>query len=403
MPRILQRYVLKELIGPTILGLLVFTFLLLIRQIFRLADFLLNSGIRARLVFELLGSYLPALLSITIPMAFLVGVLLSAGRLSQDNEIKAMRVVGVNLFWIFLPVLIVAAVLSAIMFWANMSLMPQMALQASDRRYQLQFEVMANLEPGRFYDQLDTADSAAVLFFPRRDPVTGKMLDVNLKVETRRDTFGGAPVAPKTVATSAEASQTSNTATSDQKKMNKILIMAAQGGIESHPEQRLIQLHLFDGSIHVNEPSTPHNYTLFEFTQLTKDLYPEIDDLEGGVYDKAAEEMTLDELRQQIKTYTLAGKRGRLAKVEMDQRFSIPLACLAFALIGFPLGIYMRPSGKSAGFAIAISLIFIYYWLLKWGSSLGKQGGELSTLIIFSPNIILSVLGLILIIRMVRR
>ncbi|MFH0792486.1 MAG: LptF/LptG family permease [bacterium] len=402
MPRILQRYVLKELIGPTILGLFVFTFLLLIRQIFRLADFLLNSGIRANLVFELLGSYLPALLSITIPMAFLVGVLLSAGRLSQDNEIKAMRVVGINLFWIFLPVLIMGAVLSLIMFWANLSLMPRMALRAADQRYQLQFEVMANLEPGRFYDQLDTEDSSAVLFFPKRDPVTGQMRDVNIKVETRRDTFGRSPADSQPSEASAQKPET-KTAEAKKKPMNKILIMASKGGIESYPEKRLIQIHLFDGSIHVKDPETPRNYTLLEFSQMTKDMYPVIEVLEGGVYDKAPEEMTLQELRNQIKTYTLSEKKGRMAKVEKDQRFSIPLACLAFALIGFPLGIYMRPSGKSAGFAIAIALIFIYYWLLKWGSSLGKEGGDLSTVVIFSPNVILSVLGLILIIRMVRR
>jgi lipopolysaccharide export LptBFGC system permease protein LptF len=108
--------------------------------------------------------------------------------------------------------------------------------------------------------------------------------------------------------------------------------------------------------------------------------------------------MTTPELIQSIQANRLdSAKRANKARVVLLQRYSNPLACLALILIGMPLAIYVRPSGKSVGFALSFGLLFIYYILMKWGASLGEMGRPLGSLAIFSPNILLGVIGCILI------
>ena len=116
---ILKRYVLRELLGPTLLGLLFFTFLLFVTQIFKLTDILLSDGVNPVLVGNFALCLLPSLLSFTIPCSILVGVLISFGRLATDNEILAMRTSGVHLITIFKPIIHVGFFVSVLMLILN--------------------------------------------------------------------------------------------------------------------------------------------------------------------------------------------------------------------------------------------------------------------------------------------
>src|SRR5438105_5676851 len=92
--RILSRYILKEFLGNLLLGLLIFTFVLLLDHLFELADLLLNKGVGIWLTLELLFLLLPSSLTLTLPMSTLLGTLLTFGRLSENNEITAIRASG---------------------------------------------------------------------------------------------------------------------------------------------------------------------------------------------------------------------------------------------------------------------------------------------------------------------
>src|SRR5689334_139420 len=124
------------MIGPLIMGLLVFTFVFLIGQIFRLTDIVLNSSVPGSLVGQLILLLLPGILSITIPMAVLVSILLGVGRLAADREILAIRTTGVNLMHICVPILMLAALLCAGMMFANQRMIPYLNRKSSDVRMQ---------------------------------------------------------------------------------------------------------------------------------------------------------------------------------------------------------------------------------------------------------------------------
>jgi len=108
--RTLDRYLYKELLSPFALGLLLFTFFLLIDKIFDLTELLINKGVPAWMVGMLLVYILPAFLVLTIPMALLLAILVCFTRLSADMEIVALKASGVSPVRLLRPVLVYAAI-----------------------------------------------------------------------------------------------------------------------------------------------------------------------------------------------------------------------------------------------------------------------------------------------------
>ena len=90
------------------------------------------------------------------------------------------------------------------------------------------------------------------------------------------------------------------------------------------------------------------------------------------------EELTIKELRHQIKAYKAAYTNSNKLEMEMYQRFTIPLASFVFALVGAPLGLQKQRSSSSIGFGISILIIFIYYGVMTFAGALG-MGGALPT------------------------
>src|ERR1700736_3758555 len=113
MFKILDRYLVREIVLPFALALVVFTFVLEIPPILQQAESLIAKGVEWSVVFRVLLTLLPQALSVTIPMAVLVGILVGCARLSADREFVAMQACGVSLMRLLRPIAVVAAVGSA--------------------------------------------------------------------------------------------------------------------------------------------------------------------------------------------------------------------------------------------------------------------------------------------------
>src|SRR4029453_6548139 len=107
MTRILDRYVIKELGPPFVIGVGVFTFFLVIDRIFQLTALVITKNVPFALVIPLLAYMLPAFLALPLPMALLVAVLLVGGRLAGDLEVAALKASGVSPLRRFRPFLAV--------------------------------------------------------------------------------------------------------------------------------------------------------------------------------------------------------------------------------------------------------------------------------------------------------
>ena len=111
---ILDRYLIRELLGPFLVALVLFTFFLLIDRIYHLTDLVITKGVPFHLVLQLLVFMLPSFLTLSLPMALLVAVLLAGGRLAGDLEIVACQAAGIGLLRLFRPVLMAALAVALI-------------------------------------------------------------------------------------------------------------------------------------------------------------------------------------------------------------------------------------------------------------------------------------------------
>ena len=116
-PKLLDRYIVREMVPPTSLGLLVFTFILLIDQIPRLLAILVARSADATTIFRVFLNLLPSILAVTLPMAFLLGVLLAFGRMASDSEIVALRASGVSPGRLLRPVILLSLLAGAVTFY----------------------------------------------------------------------------------------------------------------------------------------------------------------------------------------------------------------------------------------------------------------------------------------------
>jgi len=432
--KILQRYVLREVLAPTILAIATLTFVLMIQMLFRRSSEFIGV-LSLSLLFRLMAYFLPTLLILTIPMAILTGVLLGIGRLTVDSEIKAFRTHGVHLFPLFLPVLILGGLASVFCLYNSLYLAPSMFGKGFQEIEQLQREVLSSMEPGMFEDRLSSQGMDVVLYYETRDSATGDMRDVYYSVEgspkdleadlakLKKTTQTRSPETPKTLLLASSGRVIPAPAPapdSDESAGAPVSDEDTETTNPPEPGQPAATLVLTSGTIHFLRGQDDPRYLVAEFDELSQGL-----DLTAQNSEKsAAPALTLSTFRKIIQELEQKHKRrnpGNLDKsgnkvysktaqmllAEMFQRFSIPLACLSFVLIGLPLSIYVRPSGKAVGIGIAFGLIMVYYVVMHYGAGLTRQttgiGPEIGPYIIFLPNVVLTFLGGVLLYRAAHR
>lgn len=369
---ILQRYTLREILGPALLGLMVFTFLLLVAEIFKMMDLLVNTSVSIWEALEIILCVIPTLLPVTVPMSLLLGVLLGFGRMASDNEIIAIRSSGIRLWRIVWPVIALCAVISAVMIWTNQRLAPSLSLRAADTGLKVLFKLASALEPGRVHTELGQDDTEAALYFRQRRP-DGALQGVAMKLgNSEKSTL----------------------------KENEVFISAPRGEIQPDIEGVTIRFTLEDGVCHIRSTDRPSDYSVIDFQSLERVFRVDIGRRsDTGEFRKKAKMMTVPELRDHIERPWIKERYRNTYRVELARRFSVPLACVTVILLGIPLAIRIRPSANSMGFAIALALIFAYYVLLEWGSSLGLSGSPWGTPMIFMPNVLLGGLGAVLMVK----
>ena len=106
MPRIIDRYLVNEVLSPFVLSLLAFTTIVFSGRLLLITRMILVKGIGFK---EILASALylfPYLLVFTLPMAATVGIILAFMRLSVDHEMMALKTAGLSYGRLLAPVLV---------------------------------------------------------------------------------------------------------------------------------------------------------------------------------------------------------------------------------------------------------------------------------------------------------
>jgi LPS export ABC transporter permease LptG/LPS export ABC transporter permease LptF len=358
MLRILDRYVIREVLPPFCLALALFTFILIVDPLMNEAQRLIEKGVGAVTILRILATLMPSALGITIPVALLVGLLIGLGRLSADREAVALQACGVSLTRLLRPVAAcaIAACLATayVMIWA---------MPAGNKHYQaLLAEVVAariatEIKPRVFFE-----DFPNLTFYSR---------DVASDGGGWRDVF----VADRR---SADRPQ---------------FLVAARGRLIIDEKARTVDLTLWDGSSHRPDGKDPSKYELQRFTTQTikldaNDVFPKTGILHG------APEMTIGELRAEIAKKEREKQSPHNEVMYLHQKFAFPAACLVFGLLALSLGVSNSKDSKHASFVVGLAVVFVFYALMMIGSSLTKAHVFPASMARWLPNIVLGLAGI---------
>ena len=122
----IDRYILKQLISVTFLGVLSLTTLLLLGQLFKeLHTLLVESGAPPTIVIDFILQVIPFSLTFSVPWGFLTAVLLVYGRLAADNELTSMRMAGLSLWRLSAPAIGLGLALSGLCYYINIEVAPK--------------------------------------------------------------------------------------------------------------------------------------------------------------------------------------------------------------------------------------------------------------------------------------
>lgn len=361
--RILTRYILRELLGPTLIGFGFYTFILLMQTLFRLAEMIIRRSLPFETVLELLSLSLPNIVVLTIPMSLLFGILIAVGRLSADSEIIAMRSAGLPTGVIYRPVLY----FSIILFGLNFYLMNVVVPRGNAAFVQLRNQVFASsaereIKPRVFYDEY----ANRVIYIDDVRTADGLWQGVFVSDTTNPD--------------------------------SPTLVTAEAGRLQLQQPGNQLWLNLKSSETHIASTSKPDRYDLNRNATQRILILDKFSDQQKRSFSRDLKEMTFRELRRESKRTTDPAEY-RLTLVEMHKKFSIPFACIAFGVIGLPLGITNRRGGKSSGFSLSILIILIYYVLINNGEDLARDGRLPAWLAMWLPNIALIVVGMFLVRR----
>lgn len=347
--RILDRYILKELLGPFLFGICVFASILVgSGPLFRIAQYISQYGAPIWLCVKLLAYSLPGIIALTFPMAMLLSSLMSFGRLSSSSEIVAMKCGGLSFYRLAAPVFITALLVSVFSMVFNEVVVPRANAAYS---YIVDFEIMKNTQP--------KSQEHIVL----KDIAGGKM---------QRLTYA--------------------------RRFDEQLSMMQGVTIQEYDKDILVRIENAEKAVWKDGGWTMFNGVIYDMSadgqvermMRFKEQAMPIEKAPAVVAraQKRPEEMTIRELKQHIEVLKREQVRSGTFEVELHQRVAVPFACFIFALIGVPLGIQRQRSSSSIGFGISVVVIFIYYAIMSMAMALG-QGGTLPAFIaVWIPNVL---------------
>jgi len=340
---IIHRSIFKELLINFLAVISFLSVVLFMEKFVRLTRLTMGRGIAFEDVLKVFLYLQPSILLLSIPMAVLIAIFLTYGRMSADNEIVILKGSGMN-FWFISK----AAVMLSIAGFLILSLISLYLLPGSTRLFKetmydtIVKKVSMIIEEGTF----STVFKGTVIF---------------VKEMPSRDKFKGIFIYRE----------------GDTKE--PLIIVSEQGAIDSNPEDGVISMNMRNGVIHAfGEKGTAgatfsaYDFVLTAVPQAQKELKPG--------------EIELTKLWK--------GRKGNLQwMMELNRRLSIPFACIIFGFLGPALSMRIGKTGRLGGFTFSLSVLILYYVLLILSEGLVKTGKLSPSIGGWIPNIVLGAMA----------
>jgi len=353
--KIIDRYILREVISSFLFGAFTFLSIFLVDILMELIDYIISKGIPVDTTIKLFLYALPAVLVLVIPMALLFSVLIALSRLTSDNEIIAMKAGGIHFYRIVVSLIWVSLIMTGLTILLNEVLVPN----SNFLRRELYRKVILKRPLPKIAENVFFEGGKNRMFYVRKyEKSTDRMKNITVFEQAGRNKYPN-------------------------------IIEATYGNWENY------SWCFYNGVIREFTSSGLEKY----FGRYKKMVMPTDTSYEGdsGSY-TTPREMSFRQLLQKIDENRRAGIDVINMQIELWNKTAIPFASCIFVLIGAPLAVTSkRSSGGSVGMGISIIIIFVYYIIMSAGRALGEGRMMNPFLAAWLPNIIMGALGMLLI------
>jgi len=344
----INRYVIKEILSPTLLCIVIFTMVMVLGRSVKLVGLIINEGVSLSDILVLLATLLPTFFSISLPLAFLMGIMIGLGRMSADSEIVALKAAGFGLARISIPIFALALIFVLLTAATNLWVKPWGYSAFATKSFEI------------------VRQKAAIGFQPRifMNQFNDLVLYAN-EIDEQTDQMHGLFIVEK-------------------KPESTSWVFADSGNILTDDTAETVTIRLHDGVVHRQQTESADNYQLIHFRNY--DIQPEIST------------MGSQKLRKGLKPKEMStGKLWRTILDEKDQvrindlqaelhfRLVSPLAPLLFVLFGLPFSLQSHRSGRSGGFVMGLIIFLAYYFLLSAAFTLTTDAAASPWLTFWDP------------------
>ena len=429
-----ERYILRAHLGPFAFSLVTLMFVFLLQFIMKFIDQLVGKGLTPWVIMELIALSLAWMLVLAVPMSVLVATLMAFGDLSSRNEITAMKACGISTYRMMLPVFAGALLVGLALLWFNNDVLPD----ANHRLRTLTIDIRRkkptiNLRNGVFSQDIPGYSILVRRTFEKTNDLEGVTLfdytnpGVNVCITAERGTISFSPDFRKLImdlkrgeiheldlqrmmsyrkirfeshriAMDVEGFDFTRSSESAFQRGNRELgapeMMVIVDSLRQAREVivaglRERTMREADSLLSGQPASRPSPYV---YAPGAAASYAALNDARSFSTTVATELFRMENFDRQIDQYM----------VEIHKKYSIPMACLVFVLIGVPLGIMARRGGFGTAATLSLGFFVLYYACLIGGEKLADRGILSPFTGMWSANIIISMMGLYLTVRVAR-
>ncbi len=367
--RLLDRFVGRELLVNLFFAIFVLSLVLVVGNIFRkLLPLLVNHDVPVEYLVSFIAYVLPFSLIFTIPWGLLTAILLVFGRLSADNELVAWRANGISVTRICLTLALVTLTCTAFTLWLNVQVAP-----AAQEKLRSNLFDLATRNPMALFGSDQVIDE-----FPGRKIYVGKK----------------------------EGNKLENITVFEMNKesLPMRVTFARTGMLEADLPNKQILMHLYDARYQQRDEKNPLDLRkMRDGISMAEGTLPiSLDEL----YEKEKKRPSRSALSiaQLLDTLKSGNKRERSAsRTELNKRFSFPFSCLAFALVGVPLGVTAHRRETTVGFLLSLIIAISYFLFVIVADTLRSNPKLHPEYLVWFPNVLFIALGLFLFYRLSKR
>lgn len=391
-------YLIKEIIPPFIVGILLFSFVLLMNEVLLLSDLLISKGVPFKAAVKIFTYLLPSILVFTFPMAILAGVLGGLSRMSSDSEVVAFKTLGIGFKRLLKPVFLLSFLGCFFTFFLTLYLAPRFNHKCvRTLSTSVLSKVQLRINPREFNELIPET-----MIFIQDVTLSGRWKNIFVH--------------------------------STQNPSEERVILAREGNLRFYPEEKRATIELKRGELHSYPPGEPEKYSFTEFEEFEQEIEVErlfagfsvkkrvrekdIGELLAGLREIKGEMERIEEEKAELmksrdkaqssrlKEFETAMASMRRARVyhlvEIHKRFAFPLAAVIFGFLALPLGISTRKGGRMSGFTISLGVIIIYYVFITGGEALAKDGKIPPFIGVWGGNFILFLVAFYSFLQMMR-